>query len=109
YRHGGGEGPSDAFSFTAADGDGATVGGTFALTVTPVNDPPAVAPNGGLTVAEGGQATIRDLVAADPDDTRLTWTVTSAPTRGTILRDGVPAATFTQAELNAGRIAYAHD
>ena len=92
---------------------------TDAVTVTAEaqgggNQPPTVDTNAGLTVQQGGGATITtsQLSASDPDgDTPLTFTVTAAPTQGdlqlnsTTLGDG---DTFTQADIEAGNLDYDH-
>lgn len=85
--------------------------GADAVTVTPFNHPPAVTTNAGLAVGQGARAVITPaaLTATDPDGDPVTFTVTAGPTRGTVLVGGNPAATFTQADINAGRVAYQHD
>lgn len=79
------------------------------------NLPPEVLGDLELTVDRGAVAkvTVADLTAVDPDDTAdaLTYTVSrvaggfvelaSAPSR--------PAATFTQADLEAGTVSFRHD
>ena len=93
-----------------------TTENTASLTVSSINDAPAQAANTGLTVGEGGTAPITatqlsftDVDAGAPSPT---YTLTTAPQHGTLLRNGVslPAGgTFTQADVAAGLITYTHD
>ena len=115
YVHDGSETTSDAFAFAVSDGT-QTVTGNFAITVTPVNDPPVISTNVGATVSEGGQISIGNtlLLASDSDNTpgQLTYTVTTAPAHGRLERTsnpGVAITSFTQAEINSGAVRYAHD
>jgi parallel beta-helix repeat protein len=82
--------------------------GTDAVTVLLVNQVPAVTANPGLTVNQGETATI-PLTASDPNGDPVTYTVTAGPTHGTLRVNGVPATTFTQANIDAGRVIYVHD
>ncbi|MCK6488563.1 MAG: Ig-like domain-containing protein [Planctomycetes bacterium] len=85
------------------------------VSVTPVNDPPALA-TGTLAVAAGGSATVAAgaLAVGDadlPPDTSLVCTLAAAPAVGDLLLAGVPlaaGATFTRADLLAGRLVYRH-
>ena len=115
YVHDGGEMSIDGFSFTLSDGN-STVTGSFAITVTPVNDAPRVAVNIGLTVAEGGNAVLvsAKLAASDVDNTtaQLVYTVSTSPANGRLERVATPGlamTTFTQAEVNSGAIRYVHN
>ncbi|QDU21945.1 Ig-like domain-containing protein [Urbifossiella limnaea] len=105
-------------SFTYRTGDGTAPGGvaTVTITVRPVNDPPVQAVNAGLTVAEGASAPLTPaaLTATDVDNSaaQLTYTVTTAPAHGSLRLGGIALAAggvFTQADVNAGRVSYAHD
>ena len=71
YQHGGGESTTDAFTFVASDAAGGSVGGTFALTIAPVNDAPVVATNAGLTLIIGTTKVITpaELPVTDVDNT----------------------------------------
>jgi len=103
--------------FVLSDGDGGTSNAvTETLNVTAVNDPPSIATNTGATVAEGGSTnlTSAELAAGDPDDrgTGLTYTVTSAPVNGQLelsTNPGVAIGSFTQDDLDSGRVVYDHD
>lgn len=79
------------------------------------NVPPAIFGDLDLTVARGQAVTVTvaDLTAADPDDTadQLTYTVSKA-VHGFVENasaTGRPAASFSQADLEAGQIAFRHD
>jgi hypothetical protein len=117
YAHDGSETTSDSFDLSVTDEGGAsTETATFSITVTPVNDAPTVATNDGLTLDEGASKTISASVldVSDPDDdaSALTYTVESVPANGTLRSDGTTLSsgdTFTQAAVNSGTLAYAHD
>ena len=114
---------SVVISVNLSDNGGTANGGdniftrTFTLTVTDgVDDSPTLAVNNGLAVNEGALATIGTgaLQATDSDtaDAGLTWTLTTAPTRGALRLSGGPigqGGTFTQDDINQGRISYLHD
>ncbi len=83
------------------------------LTVTnPATDGLALIRNLAALVAEGGSSVITEsnLLAASPtaDDDAIVYSVTSTGD-GQCLVDGSPAASFTQADIAAGRVSYAHD
>jgi uncharacterized repeat protein (TIGR01451 family) len=83
------------------------------ISVAPVDDAPTIATNVGLTLNPGTTAVIGAglLAATDVDNAagQLTFTVTTGPTHGTVLLNGTPATTFTQADVNSGLVAYQHD
>jgi cytoskeletal protein CcmA (bactofilin family) len=85
------------------------------LTAEMRNVPPAVAGDLDVTVARGRSVTItlEDLHAIDPDDEAkdLTFTVSSARNGFVTLANapGRPAAKFTQADLEAGKVSFKHD
>ncbi|KAF0189280.1 MAG: hypothetical protein FD165_2831, partial [Gammaproteobacteria bacterium] len=114
---------SDGFDFSLADDglDGSTAAtGTFLISISPVddllvNDPPVVLTNKGLTVTDGdmGTITVALLNEGDPDDgSDMIYTVTTAPSNGTLRRDGVALSDgdpFTQLDINQNRITYLHN
>ena len=73
----------------------------------------SVAVNNGLTLDEGALLNISNaqLLTTDPDNASsdLVYTITSAPTYGTILLSGAPALTFTQDDIDTNRVSYQHD
>jgi VCBS repeat-containing protein len=118
YRHNGSETLSDSFVFTLGDGAGGTLtpaATTFSIAVSPINDPPVLTTNLGLSVSQDESKAITSAVLTATDVEFLTlpdaivYTVTTSPTRGTLYRDSTATTSFTQADLNAGRIFYDHD
>jgi len=74
---------------------------------------PTATNDNALDVAIGTSAAItqNQLRFDDPDDGHglLTYTVVTAPSHGTLLRNGAAAAFFTQADIDNGLIAYRED
>ena len=112
YVHDGGESVTDSLAFLLSDGT-ATVSGTLAITVTPVNDVPVVSTNTGVTVSEGGATVLgsAQLAASDPDQAaaQLLYTVNSAPANGRLeltTAPGISITSFSQATLNNGVVRY---
>jgi uncharacterized protein (TIGR03437 family) len=73
---------ADSFTFRAADGKGGTDIGTINITINPVNDPPT-APNQSVSTAQNTPKAIT-LTGTDVDGDSLSYTITSAPTHGTL-------------------------
>ena len=102
-----------------ADGgeDGAAAAtGSISIPIIPVDDPPTLDINAGLTVDEGTTASITtaELTASDPDTAPadLIYTVTVSPVNGQLeltTGPGTPITSFTQDDLNNGRVIYVHD
>ena len=117
YLHDGSETTSDSFTYTLTDGMGGTAIATVNITVAPRNDGPAIGTNTGMTVLEsslGSVITNGMLHEADVDDggTGVRYTVTSSVTNGTLRLNGVAivgGGTFTQADIDFGRLTYDHD
>ncbi|KAM6987161.1 FRAS1-related extracellular matrix protein 2a [Aplochiton taeniatus] len=117
YVHGGDEAAADAFQLDVSDGVH-VVTVTVKVAVKPVDDQvPAVSLPPGtvgshVDVLENGAAEVTAKVVqghdADTDDLQLTFIVEDAPARGDILVRGVPASTFTQADVVNGAVAYVH-
>jgi VCBS repeat-containing protein len=102
---------SVSFSYTVTDGS-LNVAGSALLDITPVNDAPTLSAN--LPSIGSGQThviTTSELQATDPDNTpaQLNYVLTSAPANGTLTLNGSALAlndTFTQADVDSGRISY---
>lgn len=119
YVHDGSNNVTDSFDLSLADGGEDGVGadtGTFNITITPVNDAPVIAGDLATTVLEGGTVAINlaDLTADDPDDagTGLTYSVTGGAVHGQLEltgNAGVAVTSFTQDDLDSGRLVYVHD
>jgi hypothetical protein len=113
YHHDGSETASDSFSFAVDDGVGTVTTGIFQIATIAVNDEQAITTNNPISVQSGATAAISAamLVTSDPDNTaaQLTYTITSGPNHGTLLRAGAPSTTFTQADVNAGLVTYRND
>lgn len=83
----------------------------LSVRVTDANDPPVLGGDGAVSVLQGGTVVIgtADLTSTDQDaGATATYTVL-ATVRGSVLRGGVAATTFTEAELAAGQIAFRQD
>lgn len=97
--------------------DGNTTSASATITVTTVEGPvPFMTVNTGLTVVKGGTAVVdtRVLNAADPDtpDECLVFEGTSQPAHGRLDyadQPGVAIESFTQEDLEKGRVRYVHD
>ncbi len=81
-----------------------------------VKDVPTENANTGVTLAEGASDAITaaelDFDDAEQADTEITYTITTAATYGTLLLNGTVLSlndTFTQDDINNGRITYVHD
>jgi hypothetical protein len=114
YIHGGSDN-NDSFTFKVVDGNSPlALTGTFNITF---EDLPTLVVSS-LTLAEGSSATVTtqqllatDDTATDPP-TELVYTVTVAPAHGTLLLNGTALSvgnTFTQDDVQKGRLTYAQD
>ena len=113
--------PTGGFSgvdtFTYAPGDGSLIGEPVTVTIDVSGGAaPEVATNAGLTLDEGGTATIGggalETTDADTPAADLVYTLTSAPSHGTLSLDGGALGVgdaITQADIDAGLLGYAHD
>jgi hypothetical protein len=120
YVHRGNENAADSFTWTLSDGDNTipeSGAASFAVTITAVNDVPAIANNPVITVAEGATIVIdtTKLLVTDPDSTTLTYTLVTAPTRGRLEKRPSAAgafvplaagATFTQQDITDGNLRF---
>lgn len=98
-------------TITLAASDGTNAGfASFQLTVTP--SAPTVTANSALALGKGDTATITPalLQVTDPDTApaNLVFTVVSPPTAGTLRKNGAATTSFSQADLDAGRMSYAN-
>ena len=135
FAHDGGETHTSTFKFTVTDGSEYVLSGTATLQDTPVNDRPHItgtATADRVLVNEGYSVVIDEAyirssdvdrdVDGTPSDT-LTLRVTILPTHGTLRLDtngdgtfdteiteaNKATTTFTQAQIDAGRLQYTHD
>jgi hypothetical protein len=118
FVHDGSEGATAHFNILLEDGgEDSVVGDTasFNLTVTPQNDATVITTNTGFSVLEGGTHTITtaELNITDPDDSGagITYSLSNV-TGGQVqltTNPGIPALSFTQADLAANRVIFIHD
>ena len=113
---GAGETANDTFSYTVVDGQGGTDTATVTVTVTGENDAPVEARNDAITLTAGDmrQITSAELSFTDVDNAadEITFVVTDAPANGQLELASAPGAaitSFTQADVNAGRVVYVND
>ena len=106
---------SDTLTVTSTDSNAVTDVDTVALTVTAVNSVPSLVTNAGSTVVQGltDLITSGELQVADVDNqpAQLIYTVTTAPVNGRLeltTAPGVAITSFTQADINAGRLVFVH-
>ncbi|MFK7966761.1 MAG: cadherin-like domain-containing protein, partial [Burkholderiaceae bacterium] len=89
---------------------------SIALDITAVDDLPTLAINTGVTLNEGATVSITNaMLRVDDVDTTasdLVYTLTTVPGTGVLQLNGsdlVTGQTFTQADIDAGRVQYLHD
>jgi len=89
--------------------------GSRSITVTPVNDPPLLAVNAGLTLYQNAGQTIIDsgkLQLSDPDNPAadsLFYTLSAVPAKGTLKKNGTPLVvgnSFTRADIENNTISF---
>lgn len=132
YYHNGEQNLTDQFTFTVVDEGGASLANppVFSIAIQESNDAPTVDANTGLTMDENAVTTITNsmLQVTDPDadDTAamITYSVTVDVGEGTLFLDldgdgeynssfdkkldGVSFTTFTQEDIDNGRLKYDH-
>jgi VCBS repeat-containing protein len=118
FVHNGDESNADDFSFTLSDADGKSIG-PFHLNIhiVPVNDPPTIESNMGITVNEEASKIITSsqLYVWDPDtpSNLIVFQLTRLPDNGTLYIVNTPFSeveqTFTQEDIDNNRIHYKHD
>ncbi|MDY6982626.1 MAG: DUF4347 domain-containing protein, partial [Pseudomonadota bacterium] len=122
YVYSGGElagsNASDNFTFNVRDGAGSVQTGTFTVTIQDQNSALSLS---GATVTvqeklESGDYNVVNIGVSDADasSSQITFTLTdlSGITRGQLQFNGSPisvGATFTKADLDAGKLRYIHD
>ncbi len=114
YVHNGSETTSDRFSFSVSDGTGSSVDTqTFSIQVNPVNDAPILTANNGITLSEGDSTILTPvmLLISDVDSpaVSLQYSLSGAPTNGTLLLAGTATNTFTQNDIFNGLVRYQHN
>ncbi len=105
------------FTYRVTDSLGASDTAVVTITVNGTNDQPVLVTNAGLTVNEGATGTVLTpalLSGFDVDDgaAELQFRVTGLPANGTVRLNGIALAvngTFTQQDLQLGRVTYDHD
>jgi hypothetical protein len=104
-----------SFTYQVQDGDGEVSSALVTINVAAVNSVPSLATNAGSTVVQGltDLITSGELQVTDADNTpaQLTYTVTIAPLNGRLeltTAPGVAITSFTQADINAGRLVFVH-
>ncbi|WP_295449369.1 cadherin-like domain-containing protein, partial [uncultured Thiodictyon sp.] len=99
-----------SFNYTVTDSNGHTATGTVIVHVVGSNNP--LGQNLPLVLNEGTAATITNTILQAPAaDCRFTLSGTM-PSNGTLYKSGVAltlGGTFTQADIDAGRITFTHD
>ncbi|QDT04437.1 Pentaxin family protein [Rubripirellula lacrimiformis] len=90
-----------------------TTDDTVTINVTDINDEQVVSTNTGDTFLEGSSfnvitSTMLETTDVDNNPAELLYTVTGNPRYGQLMMDGMVAASFTQADINAGRVYYEH-
>ena len=107
------------YDITATDAQGAiSQAMPLMITITGINDAPTQVISDGLSVTEGGEREITTALLqfndVDNDAEDLIYTITDAPDYGKLqkLVEGtwgdLGANTFTQADIDAGRVRYQH-
>jgi len=116
FTQNGAESTNAGFSYTVSDGIATPQNGSYAYTVTPVNDAPTLVNNTTITVTEGQpiQINLSNLKYDDADNTpsQLTYIV-STTANGSVQKlvsnIWTNVTNFTQADINAGKIRFCHN
>ncbi len=106
----------DSFTYRANDGFQDSSPTTVVINVAPLNDPPVVTLNTGISVLQGRIASIGagHLAGADVDSppAQLLVVLDSPPAAGQLRLDGTPmnpGESMPLSDLSTGRLAYAHN
>jgi hypothetical protein len=111
YLHNGTETTSDKFNLTIFDTKGNSITTEFNITVNPVNNPPSLEVNNGMTIKPGAIAVIGEgaLFSQTNESTQIQYILTSTPTSGTLKLAGNPLSpgmVFTPADLAQNILTY---
>src|SRR5207249_4381158 len=106
YTHDGSDN-NDSFGVSVADSPGAAATGIFNITFSEAAA--TITANTGLALGEGTTVTITSGKLAATGDlsdpaSELVYTVTAAPAHGTLKLNGVATTTFTQDDINTGKV-----
>ncbi|WP_254512713.1 cadherin domain-containing protein [Anatilimnocola floriformis] len=95
--------PTFTLTVTATDSTSAVTTSTVTVNLTNVNEQPIQTLNRTITINPGQVIQLGSalLSFADPENATLTYTITSAPTRGTLTKNGAAITSFTSTDLNA--------
>jgi T1SS-143 domain-containing protein len=103
---------TDSFMIAVKDNSTGFASTDVIFTIDGRNDAPVISGSLSATMAEGNihTITVGELGEMDPDDfgAGLTYTV-SAASHGTVLVNGVVAASFTAQDVLGGKVAFQHD
>jgi transmembrane serine protease 9 len=104
----------DRFTYVASDGDLTSAETMVHIEIAPVNDPPSLAVNQGMTLVQGKTVILSSthLRATDQDDVyaKLRYLLVWTPGHGKLQKDGVELrSSFTQADIDQQRISYEHN
>jgi hypothetical protein len=110
YQENGDLAKNDSFTFTVSDPAGNQIGPEpFRIAILD-HTGQVVATSDTLSVSVGGDAGFNpfllDTVALGSTPEQMTYTLLIPPGHGLILNDGAPATSFTQADIDNGRIGY---
>ncbi|SCA62932.1 hypothetical protein SCG7109_AF_00140 [Chlamydiales bacterium SCGC AG-110-M15] len=107
--------PYSSFGFTIDD-TASSEEAHISVIVHSINDAPELAVNVGINIDEGGEVILSESHLDTSDDSdgsfTITYTIDTAPANGTLSLSGIPltsSSTFTQNDIDAGRIKYTHD
>jgi hypothetical protein len=107
---------SYVLGLTVQDGANTSATQTVAISVVDENDVPVLVTNLGVSVVEGASVTISstELAVTDEDElpSQILFSVESPPAAGRLELTGNPGVSigsFTQDDIDAGRLQYVHD
>ncbi len=105
--------PALSLDVQVADTGGLTDTATLTINVNDLNDEQTLVTNLPLNVNEGSlgiiDSSLLQTMDQDHGPTSLVYTITSVPANGTILISGLASSSFTQDDVDNGRVAYQHD